>query len=235
MMNLFPEGTRVLIAEDEDSFVEALSVSLRREGFVVEFAKDGKQALKSFEEFSPDIVLLDLMLPKLNGFDVCKAIRAKSDVPIIIVSAKSTETDAVVGLEIGADDYVIKPYRLKELVARIRAVLRRKQVKDTTNLDKIIQVGDLKIDPDTREASLAGVKLKLTLKEFDILYLLLRSAGKVVTREFLIDSVWGSDFVGDTKTLDVHIKRLREKLEESSHKQSKITTIRGIGYKYELS
>jgi two-component system response regulator RegX3 len=229
------ENIRVLIAEDEDSFVDALSLALKKEGFTVSFAKDGKAALKAVDDFDPDIILLDIMLPKINGLDVCKTIRMKSNVPIIIVSARSSETDAVVGLELGADDYVIKPYRLKELVARIRAVLRRRQLFSEESSDKVIEIGEVKLDPSKREVTLNGEVVKLTLKEFDILHALLKSAGRVVTREYLIDTVWGSDFVGDTKTLDVHIKRLREKLKDSSTASHKIITIRGIGYKYELS
>jgi two-component system response regulator RegX3 len=229
--------TSVLIVEDEDSFVDALTVGLKREGFDIRVARDGAEALELFDELRPDLVLLDVMLPKVSGIDVCREIRGKSSVPIIMVTAKGSEIDTVVGLEVGADDYVTKPYRLRELVARMRAVLRRRSPEDTVallpeSLD-VIEVGDVKVDHERHEVVIRGDEVRLPLKEFELLALLLENAGRVLTRETLIDRVWGSDYVGDTKTLDVHIKRLRAKVEEDAAKPTRIVTIRGLGYKYE--
>ncbi len=232
--------TTVLVVEDEESFAEALSIGLQREGFRVELAGDGVAALERFSETAPDIVLLDIMLPKLSGLDVCREIRTTSDVPIIMVSAKGEELDAVVGLEMGADDYVVKPYRLRELVARMRSVLRRFQAKagasdgaDGDPGDAAIVVGDVTVDPDSHELRVRGEKLSIPLREFELLHLLAENAGRVLTREVLINRVWGLDYVGDTKTLDVHIKRIRAKIEDDPSKPEKIVTIRGLGYKYE--
>ncbi len=227
---------RVLVVEDEPSFAEALRIGLQREGFTVLTVDDGADALAAFERFSPDLVLLDVMLPTISGIDVCREIRARSSVPIIMVTAKGDEIDTVVGLEVGADDYVPKPYRLRELVARMRAVLRRVSPVvdgvDDTELPALT-VGDVTVDPDRHEVTVRGERVALPLKEFDLLELLMRNAGRVLTREMLIDRVWGSDYVGDTKTLDVHIKRVRSKIETDPTAPTRIVTIRGLGYKYE--
>lgn len=225
----------VLLVEDEESYVEALQVGLKREGFRVEVARDGFEALDRFDSIRPDIVLLDVMLPRISGIDVCRQLRKRSQVPIIMVTAKSAEIDTVVGLEVGADDYVTKPYRIRELVARMRAVLRR-QTRDDGGQEVgpgAIVVGDVTIDPDEHLVTLRGQPMRLPLKEFELLHLLLANAGRVLPRETLIDRVWGSDYVGDTKTLDVHVKRLRSKLEENPADPQRIVTIRGLGYKYE--
>ncbi len=224
----------VLVVEDEVSFVEALTVGLKREGFVVEVATDGLEALERFDIVKPDLVLLDVMLPKISGIDVCRQIRKKSQTPIIMVTAKGGEIDTVVGLEVGADDYVSKPYRLRELVARMRAVLRRSPNDGAGEIGPGgLEVGDVALDPDEHTVAVAGQPLSLPLKEFELLHVLLANAGRVLPRETLIDRVWGSDYVGDTKTLDVHIKRLRSKIEPDPSTPSKIVTIRGLGYKYE--
>ena len=225
----------ILIVEDEESFVEALTLGLKRDGFLVKVARDGAQALDVFDAVRPDLVLLDVMLPKINGIDVCRELRAKSRVPIIMVTAKGTEIDAVVGLEVGADDYVTKPYRLHELVARIRAVLRRGRtaVEDDIRTDAVLVVGEVRLDADRHEVTVRGQLVELPLKEFELLELLLANAGRVLTRETLIDRVWGSHYMGDTKTLDVHVKRLRSKIEDDPSTPHRITTIRGLGYKFE--
>ena len=227
---------RVMLVEDEEAFIEALQVGLAREGFEVVVARDGAEALANFDKWSPDIMLLDVMLPKVSGTDVCREIRKKSQVPIIIVSAKGSEVDAVVGLEVGADDYIVKPYRLRELVARMRAVMRRSSLTQTEIEDVgygAIRVGDVTIDPERHVVTIRDEGVKLPLKEFELLYVLMANAGKVMTRENLIDRVWGSDYFGDTKTLDVHIKRLRSKVESDPANPVNIVTIRGLGYKYE--
>jgi two-component system response regulator RegX3 len=227
--------TTILVVEDEDSFVEALTVGLSREGFRVRVARDGSEALEMFDIVRPDLVLLDVMLPKVSGIDVCRELRRRSQVPIIMVTAKSAEIDTVVGLEVGADDYVTKPYRLRELVARIRAVLRRTPVSEVASYPSgdAMQVGEVMLDPERHEVSIRGSAVRLPLKEFELLALLLENAGRVLTRDTLIDRVWGSDYVGDTKTLDVHIKRLRAKVEPEPSNPTHIVTIRGYGYKYE--
>jgi two-component system response regulator RegX3 len=224
----------VLIVEDEESFIEALQIGLRREGFRVEVARDGAEALEQFDLVRPDLVLLDVMLPKVSGIDVCRQLRKRTQTPIIMVTAKGAEIDTVVGLEVGADDYVTKPYRLRELVARMRAVLRRVSVDSAGELDQdAIVVGDVALDPDQHQVVVRGESLALPLKEFELLHLLLANVGRVLTRDTLIDRVWGSDYVGDTKTLDVHIKRLRSKIESDPSSPTRIVTIRGLGYKYE--
>jgi len=230
-----PETT-ILVVEDEDSFVDALMVGLKREGFRVQVARDGSQALAMFDAVDPDLVLLDVMLPKVSGIDVCREIRSKSRVPIIMVTAKGSEIDTVVGLEVGADDYVTKPYRLRELVARIRAVLRRRPMAalEPVLSGEELAVGDVSLDPERHEVVIRGDLVTLPLKEFELLALLLEHAGRVLTRETLIDRVWGIDYVGDTKTLDVHIKRLRTKVEVDPANPTRIVTIRGLGYKYDL-
>ena len=224
----------VLIVEDEDSFVEALVVGLKREGFLVHVARDGITALSVFDAVRPDLVLLDVMLPSLSGVDVCREIRSRSRTPIIMVTAKSSEIDTVVGLEVGADDYVTKPYRLRELVARMRAVLRRAPRQDeSAGSGAVLEVGDVRLDPERHEVTIRGDQVALPLKEFDLLEILLDNAGRVLTRDVLIDRIWGSNYVGDTKTLDVHIKRLRSKLEHDPSNPQRIVTIRGLGYRYE--
>ena len=228
-----PERVRVLVVEDEESFIDALTVGLTREGFEVAVARDGQEGLALFHDRPVDVVLLDLMLPKMSGLDVCRAIRADSDVPIIIVSAKGEEVDMVLLLEIGADDYVTKPYRLRELVARIRAVLRRRGAHEPAAPSAEIAAGDLRMDVDARRLYVRGEEVKLRKKEFALLRLLLENPGRVLTREVLIDRVWGSDYVGDTKTLDVHIKRLRTLIERDPKNPERITTVRGVGYRFE--
>jgi len=225
--------TTVLVVEDEESFVEALNIGLAREGFRVQVARDGAQALDMFDVVRPDLVLLDVMLPKVSGIDVCRELRRRSKVPIIMVTAKGAEIDTVVGLEVGADDYVTKPYRMRELVARMRAVLRRApgEVVEVNGVD-VLEVGEVRLDPDRHEVMIRGDDVALPLKEFELLTLLLEHAGRVLTRDVLIDRIWGHDYVGDTKTLDVHIKRLRAKVEPDPSRPVHIVTIRGLGYKY---
>jgi two-component system, OmpR family, response regulator RegX3 len=224
----------VLLVEDEESFIDALRIGLDREGFDVVVATDGAQAIEEFEASRPDLILLDLMLPKLSGIDVCRALRERSEVPIIVVSAKSEEIDTVLLLEMGADDFVTKPYRLRELVARMRAVQRRR-VSAEPRLDggAVVEVGGVRLEPDTRRCYVRGTEVKLRRKEFELLHLLLANAGLVLTRDVLIDRVWGSDYVGDTKTLDVHVKRLRALVEPDPKAPSLITTVRGIGYRFD--
>jgi two-component system response regulator RegX3 len=225
---------KILVVEDEPSYVDALQVGLRREGFVVEVAVDGAEALALLPVVQPDLVLLDLMLPKVPGVDVCRRIRQISTVPIIMVTAKSSEIDTVVGLEVGADDYVTKPYRVHELVARIRAQLRRVEMDSAgERRAAAVRVGDVTLDPDEHRVTVSGDEVTLPLKEFELLHLLLANVGRVLTRELLIDRLWGSDYVGDTKTLDVHIKRLRSKIEVDPASPDRIVTIRGLGYKFE--
>jgi two-component system response regulator RegX3 len=230
------ETTTVLVVEDEDSFIDALTVGLAREGFRVQVARDGAQALELFDAVRPDLVLLDVMLPKVSGIDVCREIRSRSRVPIIMVTAKGSEIDTVVGLEVGADDYVAKPYRLRELVARMRAVLRRSPEGVGSAAERsadVLEVGDVTLDPLRHEVVIRGGEVALPLKEFELLHLLLDNAGRVLSRDVLIDRVWGHDYVGDTKTLDVHVKRLRAKVEDDPSNPTRIVTIRGLGYKYE--
>ena len=226
---------KVLVVEDEKSFVEALKVGLDREGFDVKVAEDGLMALELFRTFKPDLILLDVMLPKISGLDVCKEIRTESKVPIIMVTAKGEEIDTVVGLEVGADDYVTKPYRLREVVARMRSLLRRSNWSDETEAiseGRVITVSDIQIDIDKYEVKVRNEIVDFPLKEFELLLFLLENAGRVLTRDVLIDRVWGFDYVGDTKTLDVHIKRLRSKVEKDPSKPMSIITVRGVGYKF---
>ena len=227
----------LLVVEDEESFIDALEIGLDREGFKVTIARDGQEALDKFAEGKFDAILLDLMLPKVSGLDVCRTIRAKSDIPIIIVSAKSEEVDMVLMLELGADDYVTKPYRLRELVARIRAVLRRRETYTPSDepSSEIMELGPIILDIDSRRCYVSGEEIKLRKKEFALLRSLLENPGRVMTREVLIDRVWGDDYVGDTKTLDVHIKRLRTLIEFDPKNPMHITTIRGVGYRFELT
>ncbi|MTA27566.1 MAG: response regulator [Actinobacteria bacterium] len=227
----------VLLVEDEESFIDALTVGLKKEGFRVEVARDGMEALNKFDVVQPDVVLLDVMLPKISGIDVCRQLRKKTQVPIIMVTAKGAEIDTVVGLEVGADDYITKPYRMRELVARMRAVLRRVPNEATagmTDLDgNTLMVGEVVLDPDQHKVVVNGAEVAMPLKEFELLHILLANAGRVLPRETLIDRVWGTDYVGDTKTLDVHIKRLRAKVEDDPASPTRIVTIRGLGYKFE--
>lgn len=224
----------VLLVEDEEAFIDALTVGLRREGFVVETARDGAEALDRFDDIRPDLVLLDVMLPTVSGIDVCRELRRRTDVPIIMVTAKAAEIDTVVGLEVGADDYVTKPYRLRELVARMRAVLRRRQASGdvVAEAHEVIRLDGIELDTDSHEVRVNDQVVNLPLKEFELLSLLMENAGRVLPRTTLIDRVWGSDYVGDTKTLDVHVKRLRSKIEDDPSKPERIVTIRGLGYKY---
>ncbi|MFT4298360.1 MAG: response regulator transcription factor [Aeromicrobium sp.] len=222
--------TKVLVVEDETSYSEALSYVLRKEGFDVAIAETGPDALTEFDRGGADIVLLDLMLPGLSGTEVCRQIRQTSSVPIIMVSAKDTEVDKVVGLELGADDYVTKPYSPRELVARIRAVLRRGAGEDLDD-ETSLEVGRIRMDVDRHLVTVDGHEVRLPLKEFELLEFFLRNPGRVLTRGQLIDRVWGSDYVGDTKTLDVHVKRLRAKIEPDPANPFTLTTVRGLGYK----
>ncbi len=226
----------VLVVEDEPSFVEALTIGLTREGFRVVSVGDGFEAVQRFDDVQPDIVLLDVMLPRLSGIDVCRQLRKRSHVPIIMVTAKGAEIDTVVGLEVGADDYITKPYRMREVVARMRAVLRRSPGDGSVASELSpgsVAVGDVVLDPEEHRVTIDGGDVSLPLKEFELLHLLLANAGRVLPRETLIDRVWGSDYVGDTKTLDVHIKRLRAKVEPDPANPTRIITYRGLGYKFD--
>jgi two-component system response regulator RegX3 len=227
----------VLLVEDEESFIDALMVGLSLEGFRVEVARDGLEALERFESIQPDLILLDVMLPKMSGLEVCRQLRKKTQVPIIMVTAKGAEIDTVVGLEVGADDYITKPYRLRELVARMNAVLRRFSPEQDDLFEELtpmsITVGGVTIDPEQHQVLVHKKEVQMPLKEFELLHVLMANVGRVVTRESLIDRVWGTDYVGDTKTLDVHIKRLRAKIEDDPSAPSRIVTIRGLGYKFE--
>jgi len=228
------EAQTILVVDDEQSYRDALSVALQREGFVVETAADGPEAISRFESSRPALVLLDVMLPHMSGVDVCRELRARSQVPIIMVTARNAEIDAVVGLEVGADDYVTKPFRLRELVARVRAALRRAPDRDGDPSDQeIIEVGDVKLDAARHEVFVHDSLVPLPLKEFELLELLLLNAGRVLTRDVLIDRIWGPNYYGDTKTLDVHIKRLRAKVEQDPARPMHIITVRGLGYKFE--
>ncbi|MSO27369.1 MAG: response regulator transcription factor [Candidatus Nanopelagicales bacterium] len=224
--------TRILVVEDEESFSEALSFMLRREGYEVAVASDGNKALEEFDNNGADLILLDLMLPGVSGTEVCRQIRAKSLVPIIMVTAKDGEVDKVVGLELGADDYVTKPFSSRELLARVRAVLRRYGDFEEI-LPIVVEAGPVRLDIDRHIVSVRGESVAMPLKEFDLLEMLVRNSGRVITRSQLIDRVWGHDYVGDTKTLDVHVKRLRAKIEEDPANPVHLLTVRGLGYKME--
>ena len=226
--------TRILVVEDEESLAEAISFLLSKEGFEVAIASTGPAAVEAFDKNGADLILLDLMLPGLSGTEVCRQIRTKSAVPIIMLTAKDSEIDKVVGLELGADDYVTKPYSSRELIARIRAVLRRGELLDTTVEAGVLTVGPVRLDIDRHIITVNGLPISLPLKEFELLEFLMRNSGRVLTRMQLIDRVWGSDYVGDTKTLDVHIKRLRAKIEKDPANPELIHTVRGMGYKMEL-
>jgi two-component system, OmpR family, response regulator RegX3 len=224
----------ILVVDDEQSYRDALAVALQREGFLVETAADGPEAIDRFDAARPALVLLDVMLPKISGIDVCRELRARSRVPIIMVTARNAEIDAVVGLEVGADDYVTKPFRLRELIARVRASLRRVPAgdEDEGGLD-VLEIGEVRLDAGRHEVYVRGNPVALPLKEFELLELLMSNAGRVLTRDVLIDRVWGPNYFGDTKTLDVHVKRLRSKIESEPTNPTRIITVRGVGYRYE--
>ncbi|MDO5737089.1 MAG: response regulator transcription factor [Propionibacteriaceae bacterium] len=224
--------TRILIIEDEESYRDALSFMLAREGFDVAVAPDGAAGLAEFDRGGADLVLLDLMMPGLPGTEVCRQLRARGNVAIVMVTARDAEVDKVVGLELGADDYVTKPFSHRELVARIRAVLRRGQ--DQELVPGVVEVEGVRLDVDRHRVSVDGVEVRFALREFELLELLLRNAGRVLTRGQLIDRIWGSDYVGDTKTLDVHVKRLRAKIEKDPAAPQRLVTVRGLGYKFEM-
>jgi two-component system, OmpR family, response regulator RegX3 len=224
--------TRILVVEDEESFSDALSYMLRKEGFEVALAATGPDAIAEFGRSGADLVLLDLMLPGLSGVEVCRELRLTSDVPVIMLTAKDSEVDKVVGLELGADDYVTKPFSTRELVARIRAVLRRRSQPEDAASD-VLEAGPVRMDVERHVVTVDGDARSMPLKEFELLELLLRNAGRVLTRSQLIDRIWGSDYVGDTKTLDVHVKRLRAKIEPETAKPQHLVTVRGLGYKFE--
>ena len=226
--------SRILIVEDEESFSDPLSYLLKKEGYDVTVAETGPDGLAEFDKNGADLVLLDLMLPGLSGVDVCRALRQRSSVPVIMLTAKDSEIDKVVGLEIGADDYVTKPYSSRELLARVKAVLRRLAEPEDL-LPATLEAGPVRMDVERHTVSVRGVAASLPLKEFELLEMLLRNAGRVLTRMQLIDRVWGSDYVGDTKTLDVHIKRLRAKIEPDPANPVHIVTVRGLGYKFEAA
>jgi two-component system response regulator RegX3 len=227
--------TRVLIVEDEESFADPLAFLLRKEGFTTAVAETGQDALEEFDRNGADIVLLDLMLPGMSGTDVCKALRSRSAVPVIMVTARDSEIDKVVGLELGADDYVTKPYSARELIARVRAVLRRggENGTEADGTPGVLEAGPVRMDVERHVVSVNSTEVALPLKEFDLLEYLLRNVGRVLTRGQLIDRVWGADYVGDTKTLDVHVKRLRSKIEADPSAPRHLVTVRGLGYKFE--
>jgi two-component system, OmpR family, response regulator RegX3 len=224
--------TRILIVEDEPSLAEPLAFLLEREGYEPTIAADGPTAVAEFERNGSDLVLLDLMLPGLSGTEVCREIRSRSSVPIIMLTAKDSEIDIVVGLELGADDYVTKPYSSRELLARIRAILRRR-VEDEVDNESVLEAGTVRMDTERHTVSVSGKETKMPLKEFELLEVLLRNAGRVLTRGQLIDRVWGADYYGDTKTLDVHIKRIRSRIEANPSEPIMLLTVRGLGYRFE--
>ena len=225
--------TRILIVEDEPSLAEPLAFLLGREGYETAIAGDGRAALTDFDRNGADLVLLDLMLPGLSGTEVCRELRGRSTVPIIMLTAKDSEVDIVVGLELGADDYVTKPYSSRELLARIRAVLRRHVEAPEEELDAVLEAGTVRMDIERHAVSVGGREVSMPLKEFELLEFLLRNAGRVLTRGQLIDRIWGSDYFGDTKTLDVHIKRIRAKIEPDPSQPQLLVTVRGLGYRFE--
>jgi two-component system response regulator RegX3 len=230
------EPQTILVVDDEPSYRDALSVALQSEGFAVETAADGAEAIERFDASRPALVLLDVMLPQMSGVDVCRELRTRSQVPIIMVTARNAEIDAVVGLEVGADDYGTKPFRLRELVARVRAALRRAPGSESAVRPEVdvIDVGDVRVDAGRHEVFVRDELVPVPLKEFELLELLLLNAGRVLTRDVLIDRIWGPNYYGDTKTLDVHVKRLRSKVEPDPANPTRIVTVRGVGYRYEL-
>ncbi len=223
---------KVLIVEDEEALADSIRYNLEREGYVVTVASDGRRALHLARLDPPDLVLLDLMLPGLPGLDVCRAIRAESEVPIIILSAKDAESDRVVGLELGADDYVAKPFSMRELLARVGANLRRVAMYSEAGADEILEGAGVRLDVSRHEASVDGVGVEFRPKEFELLATFLKRPGRLLTRDFLLDEVWGPGFFGDSKTLDVHIRRIRKKIESDPHRPARLVTVRGLGYKY---
>jgi len=224
-------AARILLVEDEASLVETIRYALDREGFSVEVARDGRAALDRFQEAEPDLVILDLMLPAVSGLDVCRRIRETSTVPIIMVTAKDSEADKVAGLELGADDYVTKPFSVRELVSRVRAHLRRSRMVAPVN-GSILTGGPVRMDVGRHEVTIDGASVSFPPKEFELLETFLRSPGRLLTRELLIQRIWGDDYVGDTKTLDVHVKRVRQKIEQDPHEPRWLLTVRGLGYKF---
>lgn len=227
------DATRILVVEDEVSLADTIRYNLEREGYTVTVASDGRQALERFGAEGPKLVILDLMLPEVSGLDVCRAIRAESDVPIIMVTAKDSEADKVAGLELGADDYVTKPFSVRELVSRVRANLRRAGPPlPTEAADDVIMGGPVRVDVPRHEVTVRGEPVPVPPKEFELLQALLRRKGRLLTRDFLIEEVWGHDYFGDTKTLDVHVKRLRRKIEQDPHRPVHLLTVRGLGYKF---
>ncbi|MCW4458530.1 response regulator transcription factor [Microbacterium sp. MPKO10] len=225
--------TRILLVEDEAALSDPLAYLLEREGYEVAIAEDGQAAVETWEREGADLVLLDLMLPKLPGTDVCRRIRATSTVPIIMLTAKDAEVDIVVGLELGADDYVTKPYKTRELLARVKAALRRRDSDAATADESVLDAGDVRMDLDRHTVTVRGEEVSMPLREFDVLEFLMRNAGRVLTRGQLIDRVWGSDYFGDTKTLDVHIKRIRSRIEKDPSAPLMVVTVRGLGYRFE--
>jgi two-component system response regulator RegX3 len=227
------EPARILVVEDEVSLADTVRYNLEREGYAVTVAPDGRAALERFRVDEPTLVILDLMLPEVSGLDVCRAIRAESDVPIIMVTAKDSEADKVAGLELGADDYVTKPFSVRELVSRVRANLRRARPQSAApTRDEVLAGGPVSMDVARHEVTVRGEAIAIPPKEFDLLETFLRRKGRLLTREFLIDQIWGPDYFGDTKTLDVHVKRLRRKIEEDPHQPVHLVTVRGLGYKF---
>jgi two-component system response regulator RegX3 len=226
------EATRILVVEDEEPLADSVRYHLEREGYEVSVAADGRRALESFRAEDPALIVLDLMLPEISGLDVCRSIRAESDVPIIVVTAKDSEADKVAGLELGADDYVTKPFSMRELVSRVRANLRRVLPRTPEPADPIVSGGPVRMDVARHEVHVRGDAVTLTPKEFELLETFLRRNGRLLTRDFLIEEVWGSDYYGDTRTLDVHVKRLRRKLETDPHRPDHLLTVRGLGYKF---
>jgi two-component system, OmpR family, response regulator RegX3 len=227
------EANRILVVEDEASLADTIRYNLEREGFVVAVAHDGRRALDRFDLERPSLVILDLMLPETSGLDVCRTIRSRSQVPIIIVTAKDAEADKVAGLELGADDYVTKPFSMRELVSRVRANLRRAgELAESTDAEELLEGGTVRLDLARHEAVVDGREVALPPKEFELLARLLRSKGRLLTRDLLIEEIWGADYVGDTKTLDVHVKRLRQKIEPDPHRPVHLLTVRGLGYKF---
>jgi two-component system response regulator RegX3 len=225
---------KVLVVDDEESLLEAVRYALSREGFDVTVARDGGEAVRLFEAERPDLLVLDLMLPVMNGWDVCRRVRASSRVPIIMLTARDAEVDRVVGLEMGADDYVTKPFSVRELVARVRALLRRAAGGPEPSGDsRVIEATGIRLDPERHEVRVRGELVPLPLKEFELLAVLMENRSRVLTRQTLIDRVWGFDYVGDTKTLDVHVKRLRARIEEDRHEPRLIVTVRGVGYRFD--
>jgi two-component system response regulator RegX3 len=222
----------ILLVEDETSLVESVRYSLEREGFGVIVAQDGRRAVERFRSDAPDLVILDLMLPELSGLDVCRLIRAESTVPIVMVTAKDSEADKVAGLELGADDYVTKPFSVRELVSRVRAHLRRAQMGAALPPEEVLEAGPVRMDVARHEVHIEDELVAFPPKEFELLETFLRRRGRLLTREFLIEEIWGADYVGDTKTLDVHVKRVRRKIEPDPHEPSLLVTVRGLGYRF---